>query len=386
MPPGVRMASPRSYAPVRTSLPVRAAQACAAGTLAVSFAPSAWGTETRVDVRVEAAGPCADAAAFQRAIRARSARVRHAEGAASTIRFTTATSDEGAHGELSVSTAQGDTVLRTVSAARCEEVVSGLAFIAALMFDPEATPPESAPAEPPTGFVAPRADGHAASAPSTSARGDAPSPAARDEEPTRAPSGAVPTTSRTRAPAAEAGKTQPSARPLGMAPELVVRGWGAALGLDGPAIGGGVELGARQAHAAVSPTLRGGLALARGSAASDGTVEATVALVAARLELCVPVVASARVALSPCVAGVVGALTLDPSGVEDARAPSRIFGALEGLARISVPLTRWLTAELSPGLLVPMVRDRYVVANLGELYRPPAAAVMLSFGLGVHFP
>ena len=81
-----------------------------------------------------------------------------------------------------------------------------------------------------------------------------------------------------------------------------------------------------------------------------------------------------------------GALTLDPSGVEDARAPSRIFGALEGLARISVPLTRWLTAELSPGLLVPVVRDRYVVANLGELYRPPAAALMLAFGLGVHFP
>ena len=272
MPPGVRLASPRSYAPVRTSLPVRAAQACAAGALAMSFAPSAWGTETQVDVRVEAAGPCADAAAFQRAIRARSARVRHAEGAASTIRFTTATSDEGAHGELSVSAAQGDTVLRTVSAARCEEVVSGLAFIAALMFDPEATPPERVPAEPTTGsFVAPRADGHAASAPST---------AARDEEPARAPRGAVPT-SRTRAPAAQAGKTRPSARPLGMAPELVVRGWGAALGLDGPAIGGGVELGARQAHAAVSPTLRGGLALARGSAASDGTVEATVALVAA---------------------------------------------------------------------------------------------------------
>lgn len=294
------------------------------------------------EVRVEAEGACADAARFEGAVRARSARVRIRPDAVDRVSLRTRETPEGAEGELEV-VRDGSPVVRRVAGARCDEVVSGLAFVAALAFDPDARVQEpDAPTLPPATPAAPAVD--TARAPRDARTGGA-----------------------------------------RLRPEVVARAHATGLGFDGPGLGAALEVGVRLGRGEAPATARlGGTVTVGGSEVAPARADAR--LLAARLELCTPGLGALGLALHACAAGLVGSLRVAAAGVAEAVSGARAFGAVEAALRVGAPLTRWLTVELSPGVLVPLVRDRYLVERLGLLYRAPVAAPALSLGVGGHFP
>jgi hypothetical protein len=102
---------------------------------------------------VEGPAECADGAAFFRAVRARTKRVRETEGKPEERRFRVrfAAVNEGFEGRLSVVTTEHEGAERRIGAKSCAEALDALSLIAALAIDPQASlvpDAEQSPVEP----------------------------------------------------------------------------------------------------------------------------------------------------------------------------------------------------------------------------------------------
>jgi hypothetical protein len=63
----------------------------------------------------------------------------------------------------------------------------------------------------------------------------------------------------------------------------------------------------------------------------------------------------------------------------------RVWVALVGAARLEARATDRVFLPLEVGLEVPLIRERFYVENVGDLYRPPALTVRLTAGVQVEF-
>lgn len=113
-------------------------------------APAADTIPIRVNYEVPAGCPSPDV--FYDAVRARTERVRKAQGNEPRVdvNVRVTRSERGFHGEVRQLVNQDETAARSVDGQTCKEVVETLAFTAALALDPEAHAPVPPPPPPPT--------------------------------------------------------------------------------------------------------------------------------------------------------------------------------------------------------------------------------------------
>jgi hypothetical protein len=318
---------------------------------------------------------CPDGEAFVKDVHARTTRFEIV-GAGDDLRsFSVRIVPQGGEflGEMRVVDRRGQLTVRTVSAARCDEVASALAFITSISIDPKAsaTPPPPAP-------------------PSS------PSPPAPDPSTPSAPPSVEPPAVISPAPArADASVETP---PVAPAPHGWRRnGWhltagvaASAQGLGAPSavIGDSVFLGiAIDTNRLFSPEVR--LAVTRASSGNldAGPGHANLTWTVAHVEAC-PVRWPARGSLDfrPCAEGDLGALAAVTVGVPRGQSRTRPWGALGGLARVEwVPFEPLvLGAEVS--LSAPLVREVFFVAPTPAVYQAPAVVAEGGLALGMRFP
>src|SRR6478609_7137221 len=93
-----------------------------------------------IRVNYDAPAGCPNQEAFYDSVRARTERVRKAQGNEPRVDVNVRVTrgDRSFHGEMREVVNQGETAARTVEGATCKEVVEALSFTVALSFDPEA--------------------------------------------------------------------------------------------------------------------------------------------------------------------------------------------------------------------------------------------------------
>jgi hypothetical protein len=120
-------------------------------TRAAAAQPASGAADIPVHVAVDAPDRCADRASFLAQLQARSPRIREAkpDEAARSLRVEVAVIGEHAEGTVAFREPSGGEGRRSLAGADCASVVTGLAFVAAVILDPDAaTAPPPAPAVP----------------------------------------------------------------------------------------------------------------------------------------------------------------------------------------------------------------------------------------------
>src|SRR6478735_6411700 len=113
-----------------------------------------------IRVNYDAPAVCPNQDAFYESVRARTDRVRKAQGNEPRVDVNVRVthSDRSYHGEMREVVNQSETSARSVDGETCKEVTEALAFTVALSFDPEAhapVPPETTPPPKPASPAAP---------------------------------------------------------------------------------------------------------------------------------------------------------------------------------------------------------------------------------------
>jgi len=311
-----------------------------AGAGAAAVATAQADDRASVRVRYQGGEGCPVASAFTAELMARTTRVRTAgadEAAAREVRVEVQATGAESSGRLVV---DGGGV-REVKGATCAEVVSALALITALAFDPDAQ----------TGPVKPAPEEGAATGPAPAATA----------APTTAPAKAAPPAPPRTAPPDVARPAAPPSEPLrwSVGLDLMMRAGVA----PRPLLGGGPSLALRVPG---SPGFiaRASFDYATTGAFDEGPGGAVFTSAIGTLMGCVPVLELGRVlSVAPCAE--VGAGMLDARGLErgeivegkEARI-GWLAGGLSGLARLE--LARRVALELRGGPSFPWVRHAFV--------------------------
>jgi hypothetical protein len=323
------------------------------GTLIVALAvaggsaPEAWaeGEGPNVpSVRVDYQGPadCPTASGFQERLATRTSNIRVVREGDTTwrlvVRVARAPRGSGTHGELSIRNADGGEARRAVDGDTCESVVDALALMSAMALDPSVMPRAAEP--------------------------DAPVPAP---------------------PAAAAADV--ALRP-DASTSLHVSAWvggGAVFGVAPvavPDVWAGLEL-APAAGSLGSPTVRAAFDYARSGASavsSGGAIE--VARSIGVVEGCPAWWSPGSFRLAPCLRLEGGALAASGLGVTPGRSAVRPWLAVGALGSARYVPRSWLFVEISGGLHVPLVRDRFYFEPDTAVFRAPAAAGFVGGALG----
>jgi len=318
---------------------------------------------TAIRVTYGSPGDCPGPGDFTSQLLRRTARLRLArpdETSVVPMKVTLSLGRHGYSGRLEVTRSDGRVLDREVDGETCEEVVSALALVTALAFDPHASAaplaplPEAAPA---------------ASAPEAKASG----PAAASSHAEHRPRDVTP---RTRS-------TEPSH-------------WHAAFG-----VAVGVRAGVTPDPVLVAPVLAGfDLELAEpftlsllASFERSQSDEVDVAQgraafrwTAAALEACPVAWARGAVAVAPCLRVEGGTLEAEGSQIVPARSERRAWVALGPAGRVRWVLLEPLFAELGGALMTPLLRDRFYFWPDDTVHRPPLVGGSGRVGLGVRFP
>lgn len=315
-----------------------------------------------VRVGTELAPGCPDAPFFYQQVRARTRHVRlaHAEEAARELRVTVRAEGPTFRGRLEVQTRDGASSSREVSGRKCNEVLSALAFVAALGIDPNASLTSTEPLDEP------------------SEEESAPSPPS-EELPIAPPVSEIP----------------PRPRPRVAVSRPEPRAWNAFVGLDAttligilpvPAWGGRLWIDARtlQKSSLWAPAFRVALGGAATVDHAIGPGMARFQLVTAKVDACPLRWTRASWSAEPC-AFVEGGL-LFGQGVRSPSPQSSQTGylALGPLARLSfLPSTR-VRIGLEGGFVFPLLRAN-VSFSEHVAYRVPAWGGTLGLGVGLKF-
>jgi hypothetical protein len=318
-----------------------------------------------VHVDYEASSGCPDAEAFARQVLARAPRARLALPAEPARKVVARVRTSNAHafeGQLVVREPGAASSERTVRAASCEELVTALAVIAAVVIDPLTARTGAVDASPPPGdATAPPDDVAAVLAPPT----PTPTPTAPPAAPEAAP-GALPP-----------GQARPWAFSAGGGGGLVA-GSAPTVLLSVPLF---VEI-ARDGRALVSPSLR--LRFERTSTSSNSEGGAFVRTGGAA-DLCPVAVRGRSLRAQPCLRTELAALYAKGRGVDPVRSDVRPWLAVGAVARVRLELAGPLFVELEAALLAAAVRDRFYVEPFAVVYRPPALGGTAAFAVGAAF-
>jgi hypothetical protein len=322
-----------------------------------------------VEIVYEAPGGCPGRDKFVEEMRARTTRFRVVakSDATRTVAVEIHADAGGSTGRLLVRESDGREASRSVSAKRCEEVVTALALIAAVAIDPTAlsnAPPNPAPPPGP----APAPPPPPASRPPAAPPSEAPPPNAAPPR-VAVVSEEAPRTSRFRlAVGAEL------AAMFATAPEPLI-------GLR-PFI----ELGSF-GHRSVAPYFRLSFMRRGGSQAETEIGGGTFTWTAARLEAGPIRYPPARAfAIQPGVFFDGGAIEATGEDAADAHRETRAWLAPGALLRASWSPLRVLVVEAEGGLAVPLLRYRFFFGPDATLWQVPPLAGTAGIGIGVRFP
>lgn len=314
-----------------------------------------------VQIEYEPIAGCPSTSSFVRELLARAPRARLAlpgEHVRTLVARVRTAGGRGLEGVLVVREPAAPPTERVVRAESCEEVVTALAVIAAVVIDPVTAR---------TGVVD-----------TTASSADAP-PSVED-----AAAPATPTLPALSAPA-----------PLPDSPRgaPAVRGsWSFSAGLGGGLVAGAaptvllsvpafVEV-SRDGRDVVSPSLR--LRFERTFTSSNREGGAFLRTGGA-IDLC-PIALTARsVRAQPCLRAELAALSAKGRGVEPVRSDVRPWFAVGAVSRVRIELAPPVFVELEASVLVPAVRDRFYVEPFAVVYRAPAVGGASAFALGASF-
>jgi hypothetical protein len=311
---------------------------------------------------------CTDAAAFLRAVQARTRRVRESEGGAGERRFKLSVRPfaAGFEGRLSVVAGEREGGERRIGAPTCHEVVAALALIAALAIDPDTlTAPVGSFSEP----AAPSPDvpnTPAETRPPPSADGRAPVgtrvPVVRDipiegrSTPRESPSPA------TFAAGVSFGANADPARPLVFPTGALVT----ELSLD--------------ARRVLSPRFRLGARASLPASVTSASGFATFTLIGARAEGCpVTLTLTARADLVPCVLADGGVVRASGDSGRGTVSRTRPYWGAGVVSRVEWDLGS-ADFELELGVSRPLVRDRWSFSPGETIYEAPDLLVFAAVG------
>ncbi len=323
---------------------VGALRIAAAGVLLASVAgvgaASAQDGLVVVSARASVPPGCVDTFADDLARRA--ARARIADDGAVHVRAQVRAQADGFRGEVELTDEAGVT-RRVLEGASCEEVIDGLALVAALAIDPQA---DTSPR--PRDAAAPLTD-------AGDAAGDADAADARADDASAELASADAGRSRDWSWAAGANVEMASVVP---APEL---GFGAFVALEAEAPG----------LFAPSFRVRALLSLAASVTSAQGSGRFQWAL--ATLDGCpIRVPLGAFFSAAPCLGVDVGAiLARGEGGAVASVEETRPWFALRALVRLAAYPVRWARIEVEGGPVVPFVRDEFVFQPAPTVFRPP---------------
>ncbi|MDB4937573.1 MAG: hypothetical protein JWP87_4545 [Labilithrix sp.] len=326
-----------------------------------------------VKIDYETRPGCPDADTFVREVlsRAPRARVGSASDGARSLVARVRAGARGLEGVLSVRDADGHTTERAVHGQRCEELVTALAVIAALVIDPLTARAE--PFEP-----------DAATGTTDAATTDSPdaAPAALPQLDAAAPEAAL------SAPTADG--------PTGHPGPGTNDGWKTSAGAAVGVVGGTapsvllsmpvfVEV-SRRAEAIVEPTAR--LRFERtavGVTRKGGSGGASFVRTVGAADLCAIALRGRSIRAQPCARAELGGVYAKGLEIVPARGEMRPWLALGPVARARVDVIGPLFVELEAALLFAVVRDSFYVEPGTLLYRPPALGATTAFGAGLAF-
>jgi hypothetical protein len=342
---------------------------------AIGMTAAAQADDSRIAVRVDSSGreSCAEGQAFLVELEAKDPNVRAAgpsELAPLLVVRIARTTGGKEHGRLVIEDTDGTLSRREVVGDTCESVLAALALMAAIAVDPRAPLPRegvsgpsgSSEASPPTS-----GEGHETPARARAEDAGAVERVMADRDGSQSSEGPS-TTSYRISFAGGAGVTTgtaPSVVPL--FPVSVDVSWGGASSL-GPMIRGGFE------HAG------------SGDDAATGGGSARFVLNAGTLDACVRWPVVGRLELFPCLLTEAGVLSSTGLDIMPARSDTRPWVAVGALGTARYRVVWRLFAELSVGLRVPLLRDRYFFEPDTTVFRPPALAALGSGALGITIP
>jgi hypothetical protein len=324
-----------------------------------------------VPVQLEYEGPavCPDGAAFTREVLARAPRARVAAPAERARTLLARVKPGGGHGYdgvLVVRDTGAATTERAVHAPSCDELVTALAVIAAMVIDPMTAK---------TGAI----DAGSALA---DAAADGAEPADAGGPPPITPP-APPTTPH---------PSEPPPPPPPPEPERERRErWELSAGAGGGAIGGSAPTllfsvpvffeVSRHGAGLVEPALRIRFERTATAASERGAFTRTGGAV----DLC-PIALRARsLRAQPCARVELAALSVSGREVEPVRSDLRPWFALGPVARVRLELGSPLFIELEGAVLLAVVRDRFFVEPGTLVYRAPLAGATTAFAVGLVF-
>ena len=319
---------------------------------AILHALAALAADT-VPIRINYDAPpsCPNQDAFYDAVRARTERVRKAQGNEPRVDVNVHVTrgDRSFHGEMREVVNQGETAARSVEGETCKEVVEALAFTVALSFDPDAHAPQPPAAQP---------------APEKPASPVAPPSVAVVVEPPPAP------------PVAGA--------PLELEVGLSVLG--TVVETAGFATGGALSVMLlRQASASTSRAVQLSLLFA-----STGLLSAPddhqTRFGALALDACPFRHKTGRWEIAPCALATLGFLELTGRGVAEPATVDRAWLSAGLDLQLAWLLGRGVVFESALGASVPLVRHRYYTNTPDQLVTTtPAVSPLLRLGLGYRF-
>jgi hypothetical protein len=311
--------------------------------------------EPLIPVRIDYRGTerCSEGAEFLRELVARDPRVRTAgleEHAPLLVVRITRGARQAVHGRLVVEDVDGTTSRRDVDGDGCESVLGALALMAAIAVDPAAPlrgddVPGAAPSSSPG-----RGDGVEGARPVAGASSkDEASPAGGSTAPDAGRS------------SMHFGVTGGASATMGTAPTVA---WMIPVSAE---IGWGRDT-------SVSPLVRAGFEHAdSGEDAATGG-DARFVLNAGTLDLCASFPVTQAMRLLPCLHAEGGTLLAAGSDIQPARSDTRPWVGLGAIGAVRYVVRSPVFVELSFGVRLPLVRDRFFFEPDTTVFRPPVAA------------
>ncbi|HEY0468444.1 MAG TPA: hypothetical protein VGC79_29815 [Polyangiaceae bacterium] len=305
-----------------------------------------------IRVNYDAPSSCPNQDAFYDAVRARTDRVRKAQGNEPRVDVNVRVTrgDRGFHGEMREVVNQGETSARSVDGETCKEVVEALSFTVALSFDPEAHAPAPPEASTPT-----------------------PKPA-----PPETPTPPVPV------------KVEPPPAPPPAAPPLELE-----LGLS--VLSTVVETAGFATGGALSVMLLRQANASRGSAVQLSVLYAGTGLLTApddhrtrfgalTLDACPYRHRSGNWEIAPCALGAIGFLEMTGRGVAEPQTVSRAWLSAGIDLQVAFLLGRGVVFEGALGASIPLAPHRYYTNTPDQVVaETPVLSPLLRLGLGYRF-
>ncbi len=259
---------------------------------------------------------------------------------------------------------------RELSGDTCEELADATALIIAIAIDPTA---------------ATRAPGRTSAASLPDATDPVVEPAAPQEPPSKrhahAPAHDDPAVTREPDRAGAEDPPQPAAAVHGLVEPYFVSDFGSLPSVSpGAGLAAGIAIGETRIEAF------GHFLAAQRATLPQGNAGGDLGLLAAGAMVCHSPLVRAPASFGACLGIEAGVLSGEGVGVTDPASGSAAWLAPEAAITARYAIGAWLRIGLVAAAVVPVLRERFILTDIGEIYRPPPLAARASLGLEASFP